>query len=537
MTAVVSNDAELVAGSLAGNREAFAQIVARYQSLICSLAYSATGDLGRSEDLAQETFLAAWKQLGGLNEPAKLRAWLCGIARNLTNNALRRRGREPTHAAELLEAAGEAPAPEALPSDQAISREEAELLWNSLERIPEIYREPIILFYRKQCSVEAVAAALDLSAEAVRQRLSRGRRLLQEQLAAVVEHTLARSAPGAAFTLQVMAAVPILAASTGLSTGLSAAKGGVVMKATWIGAGGAALAPLAGFLTSFLGYRIGMEGARSDEERRFIRGFTMRLWACLVAGLGIPVALAALGRTMPADNSQWRLGLIVASAICFLSVFGLFARWTRRQQERLSQGRDEVGTGAFSPVSDTSYEYRSSWTLLGLPLVHFRFYRPLSARVGPARAWLAFGNRAYGLVLAFGSVAVAPLSFGALSVGLFAFGGCATGLYAFGGLALGYWALGGIAIGWHAAGALALGWEAAYGKLAVAHDYALGPSAHAAHANDAEARAFSRADYRLLTREKLYGKWIGMGWFIPMSILGWELRRLRRQRATNRVPR
>src|ERR1044071_4664940 len=84
------SDTELVAESLSGNRDAFGQIVARYQSLICSLAYSATGNLSQSEDLAQETFLTAWKQLSGLREPGKLRSWLCGIARNVTNNWLRR---------------------------------------------------------------------------------------------------------------------------------------------------------------------------------------------------------------------------------------------------------------------------------------------------------------------------------------------------------------------------------------------------------------------------------------------------------------
>jgi RNA polymerase sigma factor (sigma-70 family) len=80
------NDAEVVAETLSCNREAFSQIVGRYQSLICSLAYSATGSLGRSEDLAQETFITAWKRLRMLREPPKLRAWLCGIARNRIND-------------------------------------------------------------------------------------------------------------------------------------------------------------------------------------------------------------------------------------------------------------------------------------------------------------------------------------------------------------------------------------------------------------------------------------------------------------------
>src|SRR5437763_5722704 len=87
------NDASLVLAALAGHRDAFAEIISRYQSLICSLAYSATGNLGASEDLAQETFITAWKQLRRLREPAKLRSWLCGIARNLINNSLRREAR------------------------------------------------------------------------------------------------------------------------------------------------------------------------------------------------------------------------------------------------------------------------------------------------------------------------------------------------------------------------------------------------------------------------------------------------------------
>src|SRR5512136_2226939 len=89
-TGAMWDDAGLVHASLAGNREAFGQIVSRYQSLVCSLAYSATGSLSQSEDLAQETSLAAWKHLAELREPAKLRAWLCGMARNLINNSLRK---------------------------------------------------------------------------------------------------------------------------------------------------------------------------------------------------------------------------------------------------------------------------------------------------------------------------------------------------------------------------------------------------------------------------------------------------------------
>src|SRR5580704_6663578 len=163
MSATEINDAELVARSLAGDRDAFGRIVSRYQNLICSVAYSAMGSLGESEDLSQETFITAWLQLGKLSEPAKLRPWLCGIARNLIHDTFRRQGREPAHAAESLETADESASVEPLPLDQAIGREEEAILWRSIERIPELYREPLVLFYREHRSIEAVAQHLELS--------------------------------------------------------------------------------------------------------------------------------------------------------------------------------------------------------------------------------------------------------------------------------------------------------------------------------------------------------------------------------------
>src|SRR5208282_3002207 len=97
MQAAELSDADLVAESLSGNRDAFGRIVERYQTLIASLAYCATGNVSQSEDLAQQTFVNAWKQLADLREPAKLRPWLCSISHFLITNEFRRQGREPDH--------------------------------------------------------------------------------------------------------------------------------------------------------------------------------------------------------------------------------------------------------------------------------------------------------------------------------------------------------------------------------------------------------------------------------------------------------
>ena len=97
------SDAVLVESSLAGDREAFAQIVTRYQSPICALTYSACGNVARSQDLTQEIFITAWCKLSSLQEPARFKAWLYGIARNLIHNAFRRQSRNPVAGAESLE--------------------------------------------------------------------------------------------------------------------------------------------------------------------------------------------------------------------------------------------------------------------------------------------------------------------------------------------------------------------------------------------------------------------------------------------------
>jgi RNA polymerase sigma factor (sigma-70 family) len=311
MSVVAQNDAELVGGSLAGNRDAFGQIVARYQSLVCSLAYSATGSLSQSEDLAQETFVAAWKQLAGLRDPEKLRAWLCGIARNLINNSLRRQGHEPSHQAESLEEISESHSLELQPGEQTISNEEAAILWRSLERIPEIYREPLVLFYREHQSIEAVAQELELSEDAVKQRLSRGRKMLQEQVLAFVEGALERTSPGKAFTLGVVAALPVLTTTAkAAAVGATAAKGGAMAKAAGLSAFFQfflkAILPVASIISlgGYFGYKMGGDAGQSPRQRESVATFWRIVVACLVVFVALPILAILVAVVIPVPVSK-----------------------------------------------------------------------------------------------------------------------------------------------------------------------------------------------------------------------------------------
>ncbi len=300
MRVVGSSDADLVAQSLGGDREAFARIVERYQTLIASLAYSATGNLSRSEDLTQETFVSAWKQLKDLREPAKLRSWLCSIARFRISKEFRHQQRVPEHAAESLESLDAWVSPEPLPPDQAISDEEKAILWRALQRLPEIYREPLVLFYREQQSIEAVAEDLELSEDAVKQRLSRGRKLLQEQFLSFVAGALKQTVPGKNVTLAVVAALPLMATTaSGAAAGSGLTQSGSVAAKTASGFLQASFKSLLSFacwlapvlpLSGYIGYKMGVDRQHGDQARRAVATF----WQIMGGGMLILVLLPPL---------------------------------------------------------------------------------------------------------------------------------------------------------------------------------------------------------------------------------------------------
>src|SRR5882757_7970319 len=99
-----SLDEALVAAAQGGSTEAFSRLVERHQQPLRAFLRRACGDWAQADDLAQETFLAAWSRIGRLNTGASVRAWLCGIGYNkhLTGrrSAMRDRTREALYEAE-----------------------------------------------------------------------------------------------------------------------------------------------------------------------------------------------------------------------------------------------------------------------------------------------------------------------------------------------------------------------------------------------------------------------------------------------------
>jgi len=530
MPVMANNDAELVGATLSGNRDAFTQIVSRYQSLICSLAYSATGSLGQSEDLAQETFIAAWKHLGRLRERGKLRAWLCGIARNRINNFLRSEGREPLREAGPLENAIESHAAGPLPVDYTISREEADILWRALERIPEIYREPLVLFYREQQSIETVAAGLDLTEDAVKQRLSRGRKMLQEQVLSFVEGALARTNPGPTFTFNVLAALPAVTFSAKAATLGAALKGGAGAKAAgaagWLGA---IFTPLLVIFGNYASYKMSLDEAQTDMERYHVkRVFRISLLITLVLAAILAVPLVMW--TVRSEQSLVTFcGIFFSQTIViyFLTIFVFVMGTLSHRKKYLENILIEQYGGHFPPAA---YEYRSRASLFGLPLFHIRIGDRFDVIRGPVKAWIAIGSsHSIGVIFASGGIAIAPISFGGIGIGLISFGAIGMGIVSLSAIALGVWSFGALAFGWQICCGCGAAWHAAAGGIVFARDFAAGGIAHAAQANNSVAVEFLRQTpfFRIAEFIARYNLWAL--WVIPMFFQSHIVARARRR--------
>jgi len=224
-------DAELVRAAQRGNKRAFVEIVARHQAMVSGIALGIIGGFAASEDVGQEVFLTAWRKIHDLREPEKLKGWLAQIARNAALAQVRSR-KPHEELDESLTIADESPRPD----EATASEEEAELVRQSLASLPEMYRLPLVLYYREGQSVRSVAESLGISEDAAKQRLARGREMCRERISQVIETVLKRTTPSAVFTMSIAVAIGALAAPSAIA-GAAFASGtgvGASSAASWV---------------------------------------------------------------------------------------------------------------------------------------------------------------------------------------------------------------------------------------------------------------------------------------------------------------
>jgi RNA polymerase sigma-70 factor (ECF subfamily) len=187
----VSDDAALVARTLAGDQSAYAGLVERYQGEVFHLALRYTRVREDAEDLAQEAFLRAFRALASYDPGRPFGAWLYAITARLCIDHHRRRKVRPVSltrpeegtAAEEREweIADPSEGPEAL----LVHRDEAARLSALIDRLSPDYRLAILLRHAEDLSYEEIAEATGVPLGTVKARIHRAR----NQLRAWIEGT------------------------------------------------------------------------------------------------------------------------------------------------------------------------------------------------------------------------------------------------------------------------------------------------------------------------------------------------------------
>ena len=166
--------------------ELYAILIAEHEAMLHAYIMGLTRDSNLADDICQETFVLAYRQLHTLRDKGSFAAWLRGIARNLTYAELKRRKREePTDPAVLRGMEEVFTALDKNPSGQTW-QERARLVAWCVERMPEIMKKTFELHYLEHLKAAAIASRLAASLNAVLKRLQRAR----EALAACVEKHL-----------------------------------------------------------------------------------------------------------------------------------------------------------------------------------------------------------------------------------------------------------------------------------------------------------------------------------------------------------
>ncbi len=173
-----TSDESLVRRSAGGDRDAFVQLVRRYEQSLAALIRYLVGGGHDAEEVLQETLLQAWLGLPALRDPARVRPWLLQVARNRCRDFARspQRRDQPTDPETLLlrlNRRGRA---------AAAARQTAAEVRDALEHVPEREREAAWFFYLHGLTIAEIAKRSRSPEGTVKRRLFDARRHMRRAL-------------------------------------------------------------------------------------------------------------------------------------------------------------------------------------------------------------------------------------------------------------------------------------------------------------------------------------------------------------------
>ena len=180
-------DEELVARSARGDTDSFNQLVIRWERPIYALAYRVLGREEEARDVCQETFLRAFRSLGGFKGQAKFSSWLYRIALNLCRDWMRRARRrgemQPPDGVDILELADRG---EQVESAEALfeKRDLSRVVGKAMAALSTEQRTAIVLKEYNGMTFQEIADLLGCPLSTVKTRLYQGLQVLRRELEA-----------------------------------------------------------------------------------------------------------------------------------------------------------------------------------------------------------------------------------------------------------------------------------------------------------------------------------------------------------------
>jgi RNA polymerase sigma-70 factor (ECF subfamily) len=178
-------DAFLVEATLSGNRNAFGELVERYQDRLFNTLVRVLGSRDDASEVLQDAFVQAYTKLGSFRGSSQFYTWIYRVALNMACSHRRRntRRRDEQSVEQIRELSGTEPVDKSLPPEQTLVRsEQAQMVQAALLEISDEHRQILVLREMEDCSYETIAEILDLPVGTVRSRLFRARLQLKERL-------------------------------------------------------------------------------------------------------------------------------------------------------------------------------------------------------------------------------------------------------------------------------------------------------------------------------------------------------------------
>lgn len=184
---------ELIIRSQHGNVHAFNQLVLQYQQMVYNVALRMLGDPDAAADVAQDTFIAAFRALSSFRAGSSFRSWILRIASNQACDQWRRTHRhiqesldelideDEPHAGSVLSSLV-ATGDEVNPEESLLTRELQEVIARGLQMLPLDQRIAVILCDMQGLSYEEIANTTQTSLGTVRSRIARGRTRMRDYL-------------------------------------------------------------------------------------------------------------------------------------------------------------------------------------------------------------------------------------------------------------------------------------------------------------------------------------------------------------------